>query len=258
MHLQLQHLCRVSGARKDSLVRQALVSLPKGLHDTYARIVQQITNKPEYERSLATRCLRWVLYAQRPLYVEELQYALATFEEGTNAKDFELDDLEFVFGACANLVVRQRVDDYSFVARPAHYSVQEYFTGNQSLLQSPVFKLSLNDRIDAHTNLLGECLTHLRQPMMFAGEYEPTDYPGCWLAQDVFLNYAARSFDKHLRHLRAADPGAAGQHIRQLLSSDPAPFRSIINIRAMPPSDWIQCYHMLHGDWAEYSRTIEM
>jgi hypothetical protein len=172
VHLQLQNLCRVSEARKDSLVRQALVSLPTGLYDTYARISQQITEKPEYLRSLGIRCLRWVLYAQRPLEVRELQFALATFDKGQNARDFELDDLDVILGACANLVVVQE-EEWGYGVktnvRPIHYSVQEYFTNGEQSLHSPIVTLPIGNRMDANARLAADCLAHLHQPMMLSG-----------------------------------------------------------------------------------------
>ena len=119
--------------------------------------------KPEYLRSLGTRCLRWVLYARRPLRMNELVLVLATFDKGQNAMDLELDDLDVIFGACANLVEVDWPD-----VRPIHYSVQEYFTGNGQPLQVPGLQLSLNDQTDVHTHLSADCLTHILQPMMFS------------------------------------------------------------------------------------------
>jgi hypothetical protein len=262
----LQNLCRVSGARKDSVVRQALARLPKGLHDTYARIVQQITEKPEYDRSLGIRCLRWVLYAQRPLHAKELQYALATFKEGENVNESDLDDLDTIFGACANLVVLERTRLESappsaasrerLVVRPAHYSVQEYFAGNEQSPQELVFRFSLGDTTDAHTNLSVDCLAHLRQPMMSSGEFEPIDQPGCRLSQDLFLNYAAKSFDIQLQ---AADPEVAHHHVGQLLAGDPKLFCNIVCTRAMELHQWFVDYGLdaTRVSWEVLADTIK-
>jgi hypothetical protein len=202
VHLQLQNLCKVSEDGKDSLIRQALASLPKGLHNTYARISQQIMDQLDYRRSLGIRCLRWVLYAQRPLDVTELQYALATFDEGDNAKDFELDDLDVILGACANLVVAQEEGGYTndfwlrTIVRPIHYSVQEYFASDGQSLHSPITKLPIGNRMDANARLAADCLAHFYQPMMLSevsDQFESIDHTGCWLPHDAFLHYAARN-----------------------------------------------------------------
>lgn len=231
-------------------MRQALASLPQGLHDTYARIVQQIMDKPEYERSLGIRCLRWVLYAQRPLYVMELPYALATLEEGTNAKDFELDDLDFIFGACANLVVEEEWDYGRNVVRPIHYSVQEYFAGGDKTLSSPIVQLPFGNRMDSNARLAADCLAHIFQPMMFSGTLEPIYYPECWLPQDAFLHYAASYFDTHLL---ASDPEAARHNIDKFLSSNSELFTSVLDIRALGlERDWMDSFETHRNRIDEY------
>jgi ankyrin repeat protein len=230
-------------------VRQALVSLPQGLHDTYARIVQQIMEKPEYERSLGIRCLRWVLYAQRPLYVDELQYALATFDEGKNAKDFELDAMDFAFGARANLVVKERVSGRNVrdVVRPIHYSVQEYFAGGDQALHSPVIQLPLGNRMDCNARLAADCLAHISQPMMSFGKLEPIDDPGCRLTQDAFLHYAATFFDAHLI---VGDPEIARHHTDKFLASSSGLFSSVLNIRVLgSKGHWLHYFDLgIQGD----------
>jgi hypothetical protein len=241
VNLQLQNLCKVSEDGKDSLVRQTLDSLPKGLHSTYSRISQQIMDQPDYRRSLGIRCLQWVLYAQHPLDVGQLQYALATFDEGENAKDFELDDLDVILGACANLVVAREEFDYTNVfwkrtiVRPIHYSVQEYFAGDD---QSLTVKLPIGNRTDANARLAADCLAHFYQPMMLSevsDQFESIDHTGCWLPHDDFLHYAAKNFDTHLL---ATDPKVARRHIDKLLESDPELFRNILNIRALWFEEW--------------------
>jgi hypothetical protein len=218
-------------------VRQALVSLPQGLHDTYARIVQQIMNKPEYERSLGIRCLRWVLYAQRPLCLDELRYALAIFDEGKNARDFELDHLDFALGACANLVVEEDRGYWQPVVRPIHYSVQEYFAGDDQTSHSPIVQLALGNRMDSNARLAADCLAHIYQPMAASGELEPIEYPGCRLTHDAFLHYAASFFDAHLL---AAGPELARHHIDKFLASSSELFSGVLTIRALNVDyDWL-------------------
>jgi ankyrin repeat protein len=180
-------------------------------------------DKPEYIRSLGIRCLRWVLYARRPLTVNELQYALATFDAGQNAEDFELDDLDVIFGACANLVEVHRLD-----IRPIHYSVQEYFTGNGQPLRFPDSRLSLGDETDVHTHLSADCLAHILQPMMSLGNFRVD--PSVWLKQDGFLHYAISFFDVHLL---PSDLSKSRRRVDELLASDPELFRSVICTRAM-------------------------
>jgi ankyrin repeat protein len=192
-------------------------------------------DKPEYLRSLGIRCLRWVLYAKRTLYTKELRHALATFDEGQNAIDFELDELSVIFGACANLVVQQEMGS----VRLAHYSVQEYFTRGRQPLDASTHQLPLGDEVEANGILSADCLAHIYQPMMHSGKLESTDYPGCRLAQDAFLNYAAQHFSTHLL---VTEPEAARRHIEKFLTSTPGLFRSVLVLRAISILVWLRAW----------------
>ena len=231
-------------------------------------------DKPEYLRSLGIRCLRWVLYAKRPLDIEELRYALATFDEGQNARDLELDSWDVIFGACANLVVEQESFAGTFLTvRPVHYSVQEYYTSSHQSLQAPNFQLSLGDEADVHTNLSAECLAHLCQPVMHLGKLEFICRPPyiSRLTRDTFLQYAASCFDKHLL---SAHPDVAYRGIGKLLASDTGLFRSILSTRAMSTYNWFadwlpsdinhdkfiydEISFLPRGDsWASYANAVE-
>ena len=194
-----------------------------------------------------------MLYAQRPLRIDELRYALATFEEGKNAKDFELDEMDFAFGACANLVVKEERGsgrNVRDVVRPIHYSVQEYFAGGDQALHSPVIQLPLSNRMDSNARLAVDCLAHISQPMMSFGKLEPIDDPGCRLTQDAFLHYAATFFDAHLL---ATDPEVACQHIDKFLASSSGLFSNVINIRAVKDEvDWLRYFEGYRGFVTQY------
>jgi hypothetical protein len=104
----------VSESRRDREVQKALDVLPLGLNETYIRALDQISAQPPYKRELARKTFMWVMYAQRPLTMKELQHALATDEP------YNLDTDDVILGACANLLV---VDELSIdpVLRPIHY-----------------------------------------------------------------------------------------------------------------------------------------
>lgn len=256
MKLQLENLCRVSESRRDSAIRAALESLPEGLENTYERIAEQIEAKPEYLRSLAVRCLQWVFYAQRPLFVEELRFALATFGPDENAVDIELDDFEVIFGACAHLIVFEPVYDITelSIVRPAHYSVQEYFMTHR-LASSPTITSRLLDEKKVHADLAAICLTHLKQPMMRSGECEMTER-SLYLTQDPFLQYAAGYFDIHT----TLGVDMLEHPISDFLDSDPVLLRSVLCTRAMLDVPWLQCYvrsdpYGVAFAWVEYKNA---
>ncbi|KAJ9664592.1 hypothetical protein H2201_005104 [Coniosporium apollinis] len=121
--LQLESLCRISQARKDRLIEEALHTLPRGLDATYRRIIDQIDSQEGYMKDLALKCFMWVLYSKTPLRTQELRHALAISDTCKCREDLELDDIDVILDACANLFV----EEYHGI-RPIHYSVQEFFT----------------------------------------------------------------------------------------------------------------------------------
>src|SRR5436190_24232316 len=95
--------------------------MPRGLDRTYARILQQIQQRPTALRELARRCLVWVIYAARPLHINELLEAARITESAEKRSKFPRYDESTVIEACANLIET----NYGFV-RPIHQSVNEY------------------------------------------------------------------------------------------------------------------------------------
>ncbi|KAM0723401.1 hypothetical protein Q7P37_000387 [Cladosporium fusiforme] len=238
VRLQLENLCRVSESRRDDIVRVALSSLPEGLDDTYLRIAQQIEAKPEYLRSLAVRALQCVFYAQRPLNVEELLFALAVLEEGQNAKDLTLDDIDVVSGACANLIVLELAASGLCFVRPAHYSIQQFFTTHE-LASAPTIGARLLDESSVNAHLALLCMSHLRQPIMSSGEFELPDPAPVYLIQDPFLQYAAQFFDKHIVESNAH---VCESQILDFLDQDAKLHRSLLSTRAMTAKAWTTAY----------------
>ena len=106
--------------------------------------------------------------------------------------------------ACGNLVER---DQYTDFVRPAHFSVQEYFT-------NPPKNAAIGSRAEyftsyesAQTQLAGAYMSYLM--MNDLGKRE----------RILFDGYAACHFDRHLQSLKDVSTGLQNQ-LRRLLSSD--------------------------------------
>ena len=67
--------------------------------------------------------LSWIVYANRPLHIEEVQHALAIEPELTDIDDEALIDEELLTSVCMGLVT---VDRDSKIIRLIHYTSQEY------------------------------------------------------------------------------------------------------------------------------------
>jgi hypothetical protein len=74
-------------------------------------------------KSLALKSFMWVLYAKQPLRTKELQDALATYKGFKSRQNLELDDVDTILEACANLLMQEHD-----IIRPIHFSVQEFLT----------------------------------------------------------------------------------------------------------------------------------
>jgi hypothetical protein len=81
------------------------MSLPKGVDDTYDQALDRIRDQIDKDKELASRILSWISLAFRPLYVQELQYALSVVR---GMKELQARDIIFeskLTSVCAGLVV---------------------------------------------------------------------------------------------------------------------------------------------------------
>lgn len=112
----------LSRENTDQGIRTVLESLPKGLHETYARILQRI--KKEHKPDVARGIFQWLAVARRPLSLEEiaestaLEPARLTFDECY----LPTNPLRLIEG-CGNLVTH-RIEDNSI--QFAHSTVLEF------------------------------------------------------------------------------------------------------------------------------------
>ncbi|KAJ6526342.1 hypothetical protein B0H19DRAFT_863855, partial [Mycena capillaripes] len=118
------HLQSLATKNTIKAVRDALLHLPTDLKDTYDDAMLRINSQNDDDRQLALRALTWVAYAKRPLFVGELQEALAIEPSATSLDADNLLDLGIVLSVCAGLIV---VDETLPVVRLIHYTTQHYF-----------------------------------------------------------------------------------------------------------------------------------
>jgi hypothetical protein len=123
--LHLKSLARKHNRRD---VRVALETLPKELNETYDEIMGRINDQQTEDVELANRVLMWISYAQRPLHVPELQYAVAVTPSSTELDEGALTDPELLLSVCAGLIT---IDHESNIIRLVHYTTQEYLLQNR-------------------------------------------------------------------------------------------------------------------------------
>ncbi len=144
----------------------------------------------------AFKVLSWVLFAQRPITVEELRCALAVEENDSYLAEEALPDADSLLSVCGGLIV---VDD-SEVVRFIHFTAQQYF----NRASHPEFS-------SAHAYLATGCITYLSFSVFASGpcgdsSLEEFDRLRKRLKENVILGYAAKHWGDHVRECRDLHP----------------------------------------------------
>ncbi|KAJ7591985.1 ankyrin repeat-containing domain protein [Mycena floridula] len=144
------HLDSLTKKYTPKILREALISLPKDIHNSYDETMRRIVDQGEEYSQLAHRVFLWLAFAKRALTLLELHHALAV-SEGMDEMELDalIQDGEFVASVCGGLVVIEEAQDGS-VPRLVHYTTKEYF----ELKVTTLFP-------DAQLSLAMTCLTYL-------------------------------------------------------------------------------------------------
>ncbi|KAF4638043.1 hypothetical protein G7Y89_g25 [Cudoniella acicularis] len=150
VRFQLDDLCR---AETDNSIRKVLKNLPKNLSETYDRLLGRIDGDEKHE--FLRRIFAWVIYARRPLHMNELREAIAfTCEDRCwDAKKIP-NDISRLIRASGNLAF---IDDDTGNVHLAHYTVQQYLL-NHDKRSSIALGFAL-DEVEVELGYL--CVTYL-------------------------------------------------------------------------------------------------
>jgi ankyrin repeat protein len=208
------------------VVEDALEALPKGLNDTYVRILERIEGQPPYLRELALNCLAWIIYARRPLKTRELQHALAANANCKTQQDLQLDPLAVILEACGNML-----EEANGVIRPIHYTVQEFLkTTVQGQAHSTV-RTQLQDSSSMHNRLSIACLAYIHLSAFdrpSKAHYDLYDR----LASSPFAYYACHSFDYHISECHSIVPDTIKQ-LEKLFQQDSQYLAAVLQIKVL-------------------------
>ncbi|PQE21621.1 P-loop containing nucleoside triphosphate hydrolase protein [Rutstroemia sp. NJR-2017a WRK4] len=112
---QLDELCQLE---TDAAITKALRNLPRNLEDTFDRLLQRVLG--DETRELVKRMFNWILFARRPLHMNELREAIAfTINDGFWDAAKIPNDLKRLVRACGNLVI---VDEETEIVQLAHHT----------------------------------------------------------------------------------------------------------------------------------------
>ena len=126
-------------------MKDALISLPEGLNETYGETFQRIHAQSLDEATLASKALYWVFNAFRPLSVSELQHALAVEMGDRTLDEDNIPNVALLLSVCNGLLVHEG-DSLNMV----HYTLQEYL----ELKSETLFP-------EAQVEIVRTCLTYL-------------------------------------------------------------------------------------------------
>ncbi|KAJ7711133.1 ankyrin repeat-containing domain protein [Mycena olivaceomarginata] len=207
--LQLEQLWDCDG--RESEVAKALSDVPSSLESIYDRILQNITNPDML--STVCRAINWLIFATRPMELDEIIDALAV--------DFNKEPLRFYPGdrmrpkvllaACAGLVT---VSDTTL--KLAHASVKEYF------LMPTRAKDFYSDVSEAHRLISQTCISYL---CSFDDVLNDTD-----LRRYPLALYAANYWAFHVERCTEIRPNKLIDTVLELLQADSPHYQSLCRL----------------------------
>ena len=190
--LQLQSLCRL---RTDQDILRQLENLPLDLYETYRRILDIIESLDPTLRALAQRSLTLVFFAARPLLMSEL-IDLAAVAAGFDLMQ-RIDMNRYaptdILEACANLLVEDEG-----IVRPAHFSIQEYFTSHAMHIQDGAIRKYFFNPAQGHSLVATSCLRYLSFGFLRGGACRTELSLEGRIQRYPCARYTAQYFDYHM------------------------------------------------------------
>ncbi|KAK3945918.1 hypothetical protein QBC46DRAFT_403003 [Diplogelasinospora grovesii] len=171
------HLDSLVGKTTPRALRAALEALPTGSKayaTAYEGAMERIEGQCEEQADLAKRVLSWIIYAKRPLHIDELQLALAVEPGRSELGEDNFTDNDDMISACAGLVT---VDQKTNIIR---LQTQERWFSNKK------------------TEITEACVTYLSFSV-FGSAARGDKIAFTRSLWDSFLGYAARYWSFHAR-----------------------------------------------------------
>ena len=185
-------------------VKRTLLHLSTDLRHAFQSTIQRISNLSIARRDLAGRTLMWLSHAQRPLYVSELQHAMAIRLEDDDLDTDNIPSLRTLVDCCCGLV---EVESESFIIRLVHHSLEEYLRENDHGL----FR-------QANLTIVTICIKYMMLESLKDLPHKTRSDFVQVLKDFALLEYAALQWGHHAYHVAAEDLKLAAL---PLLSSSP-------------------------------------
>ena len=125
----MDHICDLVG---DKAIREQLNNLPKGIDESYERILHDFNKKPESTQTIIGRALKWIVTYGR-IGPGVLGEALCIDPSTSLSPEKPWISDDRILQLCSSFI--RRNDEY---LEPAHFTVQE-FLSSKGLKQKPQF-----------------------------------------------------------------------------------------------------------------------
>ncbi|UKZ66175.1 uncharacterized protein TrAtP1_007350 [Trichoderma atroviride] len=176
-------------------VKERLKSLPRGsqaYNYAYQGIMKRVEHQGPKSVKFAKSVLSWVTCVKRPLFISELQHALA-IEIGESKFDEEyLPQVHDLITVCAGLIT---LDENSNTIRLFHYTAQEYFEQTQ-----------IEWFPDAENDITQTCITYLSFDVFETGVSSTDTAFEMRMQSNQLYDYAAHHWGHHARKPEVLDP----------------------------------------------------
>ncbi|KAK4448732.1 hypothetical protein QBC34DRAFT_406642 [Podospora aff. communis PSN243] len=147
------HMESLEAAVLSDEVRDLLNDLSDNIDTIYDEILNRIERQVSTGRNIATKTIRWVASAARPLSIEELQHALAVEIGETALRPGRKPLIDDILGFCCGLIVIGQ----SNTAQLVHYTASTYIRNSDRTRD--LFR-------GAHTMIAGVCATYMCIPRL--------------------------------------------------------------------------------------------
>ncbi|CVL03942.1 related to ankyrin [Fusarium proliferatum] len=177
-------------------VHKALRRLPSGsdaYFQAYQTAMERITSQSPSHRDLAKRVIAWIIYALRPLTVEELRHALAVEVGKAELNRDALPETSIILQVCVGLVT---VGESDGIIRLVHYTTQEYFEKTKTTWFP-----------EAENEITTTCVTYLNFQEFRSGICHTDEALRKRLDENPLFYYASHHWGDHARNAKTICKG---------------------------------------------------
>ena len=221
---------------RDSARRAAIDCLPRGLPETYKRILDRVDTVDNAE--IGRRALAWLLYSMRPLRLSHLATAASIDPGFPFDSEQRLGDDETIRDICGSLI---KINTETNIVELSHISVKQFLTACQlpGGEKNPYYL----DEVDGNALLMKACFMYLASPCFSIplSQYRIAEIVSKELSlrfKDKFSFYAVFEWVKHAIEVRKNQTDCLAAVYRFLRSLSFLSWREVWELEDLRRHQW--------------------